>query len=69
MMLMLNKLRYLFWVGIIILFLPYIGIPNNIKSILTIILGFVIIFLSIKIKKNYKMLKLKIYQLENTNIT
>ena len=66
---MLNKLRYLFWVGIIILFLPYIGIPNNIKSILTIILGFVIIFLSIKIKKNYKMLKLKIYQLENTNIT
>ncbi len=68
-MLMLNKLRYLFWVGIIILFLPYIGIPNNIKSILTIILGFVIIFLSIKIKKNYKMLKLKIYQLENTNIT
>ncbi|HVY35888.1 MAG TPA: hypothetical protein VG982_01255 [Candidatus Paceibacterota bacterium] len=57
---MIAKLRFLFWIGIVTIFVPYIGITNGIRTIFTILIGVLIIYLSIKLRKGYKELRFQI---------
>ena len=59
-----SKLRALFWVGVIVLFLPYIGLPDGWKAVLTIILGLTIIVLVFKSRREYKALKFQLRRYE-----
>jgi hypothetical protein len=57
-------LRTLFWTGIVLLFLPHLGIPNAVKVILAIAIGCMLIFLSFAIGKEHKITRLKLRRLE-----
>ena len=54
----------LFWVGVFVLFLPYYGITDWIRSLVTFVAGFGIMFLSFKLRHDYKLLKLRLKRLE-----
>ena len=54
---MAGKLRLLVWIGIIVLFVPFFGITDWMRTVLTIIIGVVIIYLSFTLKFAYKKLK------------
>lgn len=61
---MLGKLKVLFLSGIIILFLPYIGIPDSWKDIGSIVFGVLIIYLTFALKYQYKVMKSRLNRLE-----
>ena len=66
---MIGKLRLLFWIGIIVLFLPYIGLPSTPKTLFTILLGVAIIVISYRLKKAYKALKYKLRQVDKDSVS
>lgn len=57
---MAGKLRLLFWIGIIMLFLPFFGITDWMRTTLTVILGILIIYLTFKLRYAYKKLKFEL---------
>jgi len=57
---MIAKLRFLFWLGIITLFVPYFGITEGIRKMLTIAIGILIIYLTLRLRKGYKQLKFQL---------
>jgi hypothetical protein len=59
---MLGKLRLLFWIGIILLFLPFLGIPLLWKKVLIAIIGAGIVYLSFRIRYAYKKMKFEMRQ-------
>jgi hypothetical protein len=63
---MIGKLRLLFWLGIVMLFLPFFGIPNTWKTVLAIIIGVVIIAIALSLRKKYRSLRGIIRNLEHT---
>lgn len=62
------KLRLLFWLGILALFVPYLGITEGIKRILTILIGAMVIYLSIKLRKGYKQLRYQLRKIEQPEV-
>jgi len=63
---MIGKLRLLFWLGIIMLFLPFLGIPNTWKTILAVVVGIMLIALSISMRKTHRSIRSIIRNLEHT---
>lgn len=61
---MATKLRVLFWLGMILLFLPFIGIPATWKMILTILIGLCILRYSFIIREEYKRIRTLLRQYE-----
>jgi O-antigen/teichoic acid export membrane protein len=61
---MIGKLRLLFWLGIIMLFLPFFGIPNTWKTIIAVGIGVLLISLSLSLRKKYRSLRHTIRTLE-----
>lgn len=61
---MLGNLKILFIIGIIILFLPYMGVPDSWKKIITIVFGAIILYITFALKYKYKILKAKLNRLE-----
>lgn len=61
-----TKLRTLFWIGIVLLFLPHIGVTDNTKGIITIVLGVVVIAITFAIGRNYKKMRLMLRRFEQT---
>lgn len=61
---MAGKLRLLFWIGIVLLFIPYLGITEGIKTILTIASGLALIFVAFKLKHAYKEIKYRLRRYE-----
>ena len=61
---MIGKLRLLFWIGVALLFIPYVGIFHSWKNGITILLGILIIYLTFKIRRDYKMLRFKMRRYE-----
>lgn len=59
---MIAKLRILFWIGIIILFLPFFGVPDWLRTALTIAIGIVIIYLTFSLRRSYKKLRFELRQ-------
>lgn len=57
---MLSKLRTLFWLGILMLVLPFIGIPNTAKMIVALGIGVVLIVLAFAMRREYRTLRLKL---------
>lgn len=55
-----GKLRLLLWIGIIVLFLPYFGVPDWLRTSLTVLIGIVLIYLSYSLKYAYKKLKFEL---------
>lgn len=62
---MIAKLRLLFWLGIIMLFLPFFGIPNTWKTILAVLIGIVLIYISVRLRAKYRSLRHVIKNLEH----
>lgn len=65
---MIGKLRILFWIGVILLVLPHLGIPDTGKTIFTIALGLVVITLSIKLRHAYKKLKFQLRHVDQPKV-
>jgi uncharacterized membrane protein len=63
---MIGKLRLLFWMGIVMLFLPFFGIPNTWKTILAILIGLVLILVSLSLRKRYRAMRNIIRNLEHS---
>jgi len=61
---MLAKLRILFWIGVVILFVPYLGVTSSVRTTLTIGIGALVIWLSFRIRKNYKELRFRMRRLD-----
>lgn len=59
---MIGKLRLLFLCGVLVLFLPYLYLPSFWKTLVTILLGLGIIGTTYRLRRVYKMLKLKLKQ-------
>lgn len=59
---MIAKLRILFWIGIVILFLPFFGVPDWLRTALTIAIGIVIIYLTFSLRRSYKKLRFELRQ-------
>lgn len=59
-----RKLRILFWVGVIALFVPFLGITSGMKAGLTIAIGVVVIWLTLRLRRNHKELRYKLRRLE-----
>ena len=57
---MLSKLRTLFWLGIFMLILPFIGIPNTWKMILALIIGLGLIVLAFGMRRDYRLVRMKL---------
>lgn len=54
---MLSKLRLLFWLNIILLFVPFFGLPELWKTSLIILIALVSIYLILGVKSNYQKTK------------
>ena len=52
-----SKTRLLFFLGILMVFLPYLGFPRSYKDILFSLSGCLVIYLSLIIKKENKKTK------------
>ncbi|HTH92991.1 MAG TPA: hypothetical protein VL576_00735 [Candidatus Paceibacterota bacterium] len=65
---MIGKLRILFWLGVLMLFLPFLGIPNTWKTIIAVIIGIALIALSILLRRKYRSLRHMIRTLEHSVI-
>ncbi len=57
-----GKLRLLLWIGIIVLFLPFFGIPDWLRTTLTIAIGVVLVYMSYSLRYAYKKLKFELRQ-------
>jgi|GEM_PF-1397444 len=62
---MIGKLRLLFWLGIVMMFLPFFGIPNTWKTVLAILIGIVLIALSFSLREKHRLLRTIIRNLEH----
>ncbi len=54
---MIRKLKLLLWIGIVLLFVPFFGVPDGVRTALTIMIGVLVIYLSMRITYGYKKLK------------
>ncbi len=66
---MIPKLRILFWIGVVTIFVPYLGITEGVRTALTILIGVAIIWMSFRIRKNYKELRFRLRRLEEPSGT
>jgi predicted dinucleotide-binding enzyme len=64
-----RKLQILFWIGIVLLFVPFFGIPETAKTILTIVIGMILIIISFKLKHAHKELKFRLRRYEEPSQT
>lgn len=63
---MIGKLRLLFWLGVVMLFLPFLGIPNTWKMLLAVSVGVLLIVMALLLRKKYRALRGVIRNLEQT---
>ncbi|MBP6904527.1 MAG: hypothetical protein KBB91_00535 [Candidatus Pacebacteria bacterium] len=54
---MLGKLRLLFWIGIVLVFVPFFGIPDTWKTVLMIGLGGTTMYTVVRLRYIYKKMK------------
>ncbi len=66
---MIPKLRILFWIGVFTLCIPYLGITNGIRTAITVFVGVLIIWLTFRMRKQYKELRFKLRRLEEVPTT
>ncbi len=59
---MVGKLRLLLWIGIVLLFLPFFGVVDVIKTALTIGIGILLIILTFRLRYAYKKLRFELRQ-------
>ncbi len=65
---MIGKFRVLFWLGIVMLFLPFFGIPNTWKTGIAVLVGIILIALSVLLRNSYRAMRIIIKNLEHTVI-
>lgn len=61
---MVGKIKLILILGIIIVVIPILGIPRSIKDIVLFVIGGLLIILSFSLRKNVKILRLKLKRLE-----
>ena len=63
---MVGKLRLLFWLGIVMLFLPFLGIPNTWKMVLAVLIGIILIVIAMLLRRNHRAMRIIVRNLEQT---
>ena len=63
---MIGNIRTVFWLGIVMLFLPFFGIPNNWKTLMAVGIGLILIILAFMMRKQYRAVRSVIRNLEHT---
>lgn len=66
---MFTKLKILFWIGIVLLFLPFIGITSSMKTVLTIAFGALVVWIAIRMRRQYKELRFRLRKFEEPTNT
>lgn len=61
---MATKLKILFWAGIVLIFIPFIGVGTTIKHALTILIGALVLWIVFRMRKHYKELRFKLRKFE-----
>jgi|GEM_PF-5376212 len=64
-----GKLRILLWIGIVVLFLPFFGVPNWLRITLTIGIGIVLVYLAYALKYALKKIKFELRTQTEPNST
>lgn len=64
-----GKLRILFWVGVVILTLPYLGVTEGMRKMLTIASGALIIWLVFRLRKAHKEMRFRLRKFEEPPVT
>lgn len=59
---MVGKLRLLLWIGIVLLFLPFFGVVDIVKTMLTVAIGVLLIVLTYRLRYAYKKLRFELRQ-------
>ena len=59
---MIAKIRVVLWIGIVLLFVPFFGLPDVWKTAFIIILGIVLIYNAFSLRRAYKRLKFELRQ-------
>ncbi|MEO5645946.1 MAG: hypothetical protein ABIO57_02655 [Candidatus Paceibacterota bacterium] len=63
---MIGKFRVLFWLGIVMLFLPFFGISNTWKTVIAVLIGVALITLAVLLRNSYRALRIIIRNLEHS---
>lgn len=63
---MIGKIKVVLWVGITLLFLPYVGLPRSWKAIISVLLGTALIYISFTLKRVYKWMRFQLRRFEQT---
>lgn len=63
---MIGKIRIVFWLGIVMMFLPFFGIPNTWKTVMAIIVGLLLVVIAFLLRKHYRTMRSIIKNLEHT---
>ncbi len=66
---MLGKLRLLFWTGIVLLLVPYIGVTEGVKTMLTIAIALIILITVFKLRRSYREMKFRLRRYEEPATT
>lgn len=61
---MIGKLRTLFWLGIVMVFLPFFGIPNTWKTAIAVLIGLALVMIAVSLRRNYRSMRSIIRNLE-----
>lgn len=54
---MLAILRSIFWLGVGMLFVPFLGIPDSWKMIISTVVGILLIISALQLREEYKVLR------------
>lgn len=70
---MIARLRAVLWIGIVLLFVPFLGVPDWLRTIVIITIGVVLIYIFYTLRRSYKKLKFELRQgvsapVENSSI-
>jgi Ca2+/Na+ antiporter len=63
---MIGKVRTVFWLGIVMMFLPFFGIPNTWKTALAVIIGVTLVVIAFLLRKHYRIMRGVIKNLEHS---
>jgi NADH:ubiquinone oxidoreductase subunit K len=63
---MIGKIRIVFWLGVVLMFLPFFGIPNTWKTVIAILIGISLVLIAVQLRKHYRSLRIIIRNLEQS---
>lgn len=63
---MIGHVRTVLWLGVIMMFLPFLGIPNTWKAVCAVGAGVVLVYTAFNLRKHYRAMRSVIKNLEHS---